>query len=531
MSQPVKTPKNTYFVLAAGFGLGVVFTAGAINGTTPAYAQKPAVKMRLAAGTSTESVAELHNLDASYTNLADFVSPSVVDIHAVTNAQRRGPNGERVPVSGGEGSGFIFRPDGYIITNDHVVGGFDEVKVTLKDGREYPGKVIRGEDSDLAIVKIEAKDLPVLALEDSSKVRTGQMVMAVGAPFGLQQSVTFGHISALGRESAIQDKLYPALIQTDASINMGNSGGPLVDIDGKVVGVNTSILSPSGVSAGIGFAIPSNQVKFIADMLIGKGKITKSMIGLVPSNLKDYEKEELKLSGGARVDEVSPNSPAANAGIEKGDIITKIGDTPITSQLDLRNAMLVYAPNTTVPVQFIRNGSTKTVQVKLTPYKKPQAATRNLQDGNGRSFQLPKGFGNDDLDKFFKDLPNSPNNPFQRGGDDNNNDDDTPVLPEGSPRLGISVGDLTDENRTQYSIPKAVTGAVVGIVSPNSVGAKIGLKQGDVITSFGDKKIETARDLTDAIQDVKWGDTKSVKFTRYSKSGSSNRTADAKFGK
>lgn len=529
MSQPVKTPKNTYIVLAAGFGLGVVFTAGAINGTTPAYAQKPVVKMSLASGTSTESVAELHNLDASYTNLADFVSPAVVDIHAVTNAQRRGPNGERVPVSGGEGSGFIFRPDGYIITNDHVVGGFDDVKVTLKDGREYPGKVIRGEDSDLAIVKIEAKDLPVLALEDSSKIKTGQMVMAVGAPFGLQQSVTFGHISALGRESAIQDKLYPALIQTDASINMGNSGGPLVDIDGKVVGVNTSILSPSGVSAGIGFAIPSNQVKFIADMLINKGKLTKSMIGLVPSNLKDYEKADLKLSGGARVDEVSPGSPAATAGIEKGDIITKIGDTTITSQLDLRNAMLVYAPNTTVPVQFVRNGSTKTVQVKLTEYKKPQEPARNLQggSGNGRGFTIPKGFGGEDFDKFFKDLPN---NPFQRGGDDNN-DDDTPVLPEGSPRLGISVGDLTDDSRTHFNVPKSATGAIVGIVSPNSVGAKIGLQQGDVITSFGGKKIETARDLTDAIQDVKWGDTKSVQFTRYTKSGSSSRTVDAKFGK
>lgn len=522
MSQPIKTPKNAYVLIAAGFGLGAVCMAGLFNSAamSPAYAQKGGLPMRTIAGASTESMAELRNLDSSYTNLVDFVSPAVVDIHSETS-RRMGANGERMPIAGGEGSGFIFRSDGYIITNDHVVGGFDKVTVTLKDGHDYVGKVTRAEDSDIAIVKIEAKDLPTLALADSSRVRPGQMVMAVGAPFGLEQTVTFGHVSALGRESAIQNKLYPDLIQTDASINMGNSGGPLVNIDGQVVGVNTSILSPSGVSAGIGFAIPANQVKFIADMLVSKGKITRSMLGLIPENLKEYEKAEKKLEGGAVVKEIPSEGPAFTAGIQKGDIIVKIGSTPIRSQLDLRNAMLIYAPGTTVPVELIRDGDHKTIDVKLIEAKRPAAPKSDSNDDGQfsipKGFELPKGF---EMPKGFERFKDGPG--FQLPNRDGNGDDsnDGFVLPDSQPRLGVMVGDLSDQSRKEYGIPSSAKGAVVGQVLPNSLAGKAGLKSGDVIVRFGDKTVTAAKDLTDAIQSIKWGDSRTIKFLRYTKNGS-----------
>jgi serine protease Do len=510
MSQPVKTPTNAYVLIAAGFGLGAACMAGMFHSATaaPAYAQASGAQMRLASAPTSASLATLRDLDTSYANLADFVAPAVVDIESVRNSTRKGTDGKLVPLSGGEGSGFIFRSDGYIITNDHVVGGYDKVTVTLKDGREFEGKVTRAEDSDIALVKIDAKELPTLQLADSSKVRPGQTVMAIGAPFGLQQSVTFGHVSALGRMSEIQNKLYPDLIQTDASINMGNSGGPLVNIDGQVVGVNTSILSPSGVSAGIGFAIPSNQVRFIADILVEKGKLTRSMMGLIPENLKDYQKSDMKLQGGALVTTVTDNGPAQAAGIKKGDIVTRIGTTPIKSQLDLRNAMLVYVPGTTVPVELVRDGKTMTVNVKLVEYKRPvEAESPMVRDGNGR-FRLPK-----ELDPFIKDFPDL------KAPDLDDPSDDVPPLREGKARLGIMVGDLTDQTRADGHVPSSVKGALVGSVLPGSVADKAGVKGGDVILSFDGKPVHSAKDLTDMIEGVKRGSTHTLKYGRYTKSG------------
>ena len=339
MSQKVKTPKGVIITLAAGFGLGAITMAGIGSGIAipKAFAQAPEVSVRNIAGTTTESLTELHNLDASFANLAEFVAPSVVDIRATTD-RAAGPDGARQAIRQGEGSGFIIRSDGYIMTNDHVVGDANKVKVITKEGREYDGTVIRAQDSDLAIVKIDAKDLPALAFGDSSKLKAGQMCMAVGAPFGLENSVTFGHISALGRVNDIPDmsmvqqgRRYADMIQTDASINMGNSGGPLLNVDGQVIGVNTAIYSPTGVSAGIGFAIPSNQAKFIGDMLIEKGKIVRSVIGVYPENLKEYEKKDMGITGGARVKGFPPSeqsaSPAKKAGILENDIVTKIGST------------------------------------------------------------------------------------------------------------------------------------------------------------------------------------------------------------
>jgi serine protease Do len=524
MNQQIKTPKSVILTLVAGFGLGAITLAGLQSGvlTHKAYAQDVRSGIRMISGGTTESLAELHNLDGSFANLAEFVAPAVVDIRA-SSGRNMGPNGERMAVREGEGSGFIYRSDGYIMTNDHVVGGADKVKVTLKDGREFDGTVTRAQDNDIAIVKIQAKDLPVLGFSDSAKLRPGQLCMAVGAPFGLENSVTFGHISALGRDTqigdhgemgpgALSERYYPDLIQTDASINMGNSGGPLVNVDGQVVGVNTAIYSPSGTSAGIGFAIPSNQAKFIGDMLVQKGKVTRSVIGVWPVNLKEYEKKDKGLSGGAVINQVMPNTPAEKAGLKKGDIIVKIGSSPITSQLDVRNAMLVYAPGTKVPVEIIRDGRNMTVDVTLEKYEAPAPQpTPQRMNGfdNGDGLKMfPKGFQSPDdlLKQFGKQFDNS---------QDDKTPQDVPSLHDGQAHLGVSVGTVTDTIRKENNIPAGVAGAFVADVQAGSVAAKLGMKAGDVITEFDGQSISTSEDLTRQIAKVKWGESHRIKFARY----------------
>ncbi len=388
MNRKNQIPNSVYVTLGSGFVLGAIFMAGlAFEGTggfSKAQGQSslPNFEPRTISAPSRESTAEVKNLDAFYANLAAFVSPAVVDIRA-TSGREMSADGTRVPVSGGEGSGFILRPDGYIITNDHVVAGFDNVKVILKDGREFDGKVTRAHESDIAVIKINATNLPTLAFGDSDKLKPGQMAMAVGSPFSFQQSVTFGHISALGRErTQIEDRSYPDMIQTDTAINMGNSGGPLCNIDGQVVGLNTAIYSPSGTSAGIGLAIPSNEVRLIADKLIEKGKVVRSFIGVAPMNLTDYQKQQRHVSGGALVQEARESDPAGMAGVRKDDIIVRVGQTAVNTQMDLRNSMLQYAPGSSVDLEVIRGSEHKTFKVKLGEYKDP-----GLQGNSSRGFQ------------------------------------------------------------------------------------------------------------------------------------------------
>ncbi len=508
MNQPVRTSKSVAVIFGAGVLLGGFAMVGVKNGgvVTAAVASQ-SFKARTIGSTSVESMTELRNLDTSIANLADFVGPAVVDIQS-TSGRQMGANGERVPTMGGEGSGFIVRPDGYIVTNDHVVGGFDKVKVILKDGREFAGKVTRAEDSDIALVKIDAKDLPTLSFANSDKVRPGQLSMAVGAPFGLTNSVTVGHVSALGREQQIEGRLYPTLIQTDTAINMGNSGGPLVNIDGQVIGVNTAIYSPSGVNSGIGFAIPANQAKLISDMLASTGKVTRSMIGVVPINLKEFERTAKKLSGGAVVQQVPEGGPAATAGIKEGDIIVKIGSTPVLSELDLRNAMLQYAPGSTVPVEIVREGAHKTFSVTLKAYVAPKKESTQLEGGPQQQFGLPKGFN----------LPPQFLSPGQGGNDDGSV---VPAVPsDGKAHLGVQVGTVSDDLRAQYHIPANVNGAVVVIVVPGSIAESIGLLPGDVITSFGGNKVDSADSLTKAVKELKRGDSRQLHYSRYTDNGS-----------
>jgi serine protease Do len=526
MKRNVKTPTSIYAIIAAGFALGAFSTAAIVGGgagvdkafASPTVAQGTP---RLVSEISTESITELKNLDKSFANLAEYAGPAVVDIKAVQSRQQ-GANGARVPVAEGEGSGFIFRKDGYILTNDHVVADADKVTVILRDGREFEGKVTRANEMDLAVIKIEADNLPTLAFADSTEVRPGEFAMALGAPFGLENSVTVGHISALHRaERVIEDRIYADLIQTDTSINRGNSGGPLINVDGQVIGINTAIFSPTGTSAGIGFAIPSNQAQFIAETLIRDGKITRAYMGVSPETIKEYRKNELKIEGGAVANFVQSDSPASAAGLKKNDIITSINGKTVKSSADLRNSMLVNRPGSTVKVEYLRDGKKGEANVKLENPPKDAAPARNnsprgLQLPPG--MQLPPGFNFDDV------RPRTPSFP-----DLNSPDEDTPMPNDGKPRLGVQVATPTDEMRKQFSIPSSVKGAVVASVVPGSLAAKVGMRTGDVITQFGSTSIATSDALVKAISGMKKGQTEKITFVRYSDGNRASVTATVTF--
>lgn len=444
-----------------------------------------------------ESLDMVKALDESFANLADAVKPAVVHIR-VRNDASRNSTGERM-AAGGEGSGFIFRPDGYIITNDHVAGGFEKVSVILYDGREFPGKVLRAWDSDIAVIKIEANNLPTLPFADSEKVRSGEFAVAVGAPFGLENTVTVGHVSATQRENTIPDpttgkfRIYSDLIQTDAAINMGNSGGPLLNIEGQVIGVNSAIFSPTGTSGGIGFAISSNQARLLAETLVEKGKVSRGYLGILPTNLKIAQAKDLGVEKGAFVSELPSDGPAAMAGIKKGDVVVRINNMTISSQVDLRNAMIKYGPGTKVEVEVVRDRQSKTMSITT---KEPPVQESMLQQRPSREQVSPEDFPN------FKDFPRGPS------------PDQIPNR-NGNARLGVEVGDVNETARKTHGIDSATKGAVVNSVSANSVANRTGLQVGDVITEIDGQKINDAAGLATAMQKVKWGEKKRVKFVRF----------------
>lgn len=515
------------WTLIAGMAIGAGSMYYVFSGHSSTFALAGTdFKARPASITKSDSLAALKALDAGFSTLAEYASPAVVLIKSEAKATPglTGMGGGRM----GEGSGVIFRPDGYIVTNDHVVGGFDKVTVVLKDGREFPGKVTRAEESDIAVVKIEAKDLPTLPFADSTKVRTGQFAMAIGAPLGLVNSVTIGHVSALNRQNMIADpmtgktRFYPELIQTDAAINMGNSGGPLIDVDGEVIGINSSIASPTGGGIGLGFAITSNQARLLADTLIEKGKVTRGYLGLIPVDLKDIQKAQMHLTGGALVENAPSDGPAAIAGIKVNDVIVRIGTLPVTDQIDLRNAMFKYGPGSKVDVELIRDGQHKTVTVGLTEPKPQQAQLRPQMpqgDSPNNPFMGPDG-QTPDIKDFLKNFG-------EQGGGDDNSAPETKKF--GQAQLGVSIRDIDANARKQFHIPAAATGAVVASVTPGSVADKIGMKPGDVIQSLGGKDLKNAQDVTDAMTSVRWGDTKRMVFIRFGDNTTIKRDSDVKF--
>lgn len=500
------------WILAAGVLIGAGTTASVMGspkkgGTSFASPFVGVSNPQPVSQLNANSLEMVRALNESFATLAEVAKPAVVHIR-VQNSGNRNSRGE-LQAMGGEGSGFIFRPDGYIITNDHVVGGFEKVTVTLYDGREFPGTVIRAWDSDLAVVKIDANDLPSLPFADSEKVRAGEFAVAVGAPFGLENTVTVGHVSATQRENQIPDpatgrfRNYSDLIQTDASINVGNSGGPLLNVDGQVIGVNSAIFSLTGSSAGIGFAISSNQARLLAETLIEKGKVVRGYLGIAPTNLKIHQAKELGVEKGAFVASAPSDGPAAIAGVKEGDVVVRIGNLPVRSQVDLRNAMIKFGPGSKIDVEVVRNKQRKTFTVTAKEPPPAPAAPTSPFNQNRRGNRAPEI----DIDDFpgFKDFPR-----VEIPGQ-------TPDMGI-RPRLGVEIGDVNETSQKTFNIPSGTVGAVVNGVAAGSPAQRMGLQLGDVITEIDGVKVRNAEDLANAVKKIQWGQTKRIKARRFENS-------------
>jgi serine protease Do len=357
----------------------------------------------------------------AWVQIARAVKPAVVNVS--TRAVREGsatedqlreffgfPGGRQSPHTvRGLGSGFIINADGYIVTNNHVVDGATEIRVKFADGHELSGKVVgRDEKTDLALLKVDATGLPVIPLGDSAKLEVGEPVMAVGNPFGLEQTVTTGIVSATGR--TIGAGPYDDFIQTDASINPGNSGGPLVNSRGEVIGVNTAIASGTGGSVGIGFAIPTNLVKPVVTQLAESGHVVRGWLGvtiqpLTPELATSFGAAD---THGALVSGVADGSPAARVGLRRGDVITHYDGHPVARWSDLPRAVAETPVGREVPIEVVRDGKHLTLNVKVAKLDEPerQAAAgagpaaaelgisaRSLTPDLAKSLDVPEGSG------------------------------------------------------------------------------------------------------------------------------------------
>src|SRR6185369_11486975 len=311
-----------------------------------------------------------------WVELARAVKPAVVNVSTTQRTQRPGPEdffrrffeGPQPPERGRQslGSGFIVSDDGYVGTNFHVVRGASEIVVRLADHTEHQAKLVGGDPkTDLALLKIDVGNLPTLAFGDSDRVQVGEPVMAIGNPFGLEQTVTTGIVSA--KERFIGAGPYDDFIQTDASINPGNSGGPLVDTRGALIGINTAIFSQSGGSIGIGFAIPVNIAKEVLPQLRAAGRVVRGYLGVAVAPVPPEVRRTLGLPPprGVLVAQVVPRSPAASAGIAEGDVITAFQDTPIQSPTELTRRVGGTPPETQVSLKVARRGGERTVTVKV----------------------------------------------------------------------------------------------------------------------------------------------------------------------
>jgi serine protease Do len=412
---------------------------------------------------------------ASFAPVIKKVSPAVVKVSVTIKAQKTGfseggdpndllrrffgqqPQG-RMPRQEGVGSGVIVTKDGYILTNNHVVDGADEVKVALQDGREFPAKVIgRDPKSDVAVIKIEAKDLPAVAMANSDKVEVGDVVLAIGNPFGIGQTVTTGIVSAKDRGNMGLD--YEDFIQTDAAINPGNSGGALVDADGRLIGINTMILSRTGGNQGIGFAIPINLANDVMGSLVKDGHVTRGYLGVMIQDLTPSLAKEFKLKDtvGALVSDVTAGGPADKAGLKSGDLVVEYNSKKVTDSRHLKLDVARTAPGDTVAVKVLRDSVAKTLNVRV----KEMPGTENLAKADSKG-------------------------------------KDTGTL------NGVGVADLDNNARRQFEVPETVKGAVVTQVEPDSAAAEAGLKPGDVIQEINRKPVKSAEEavqMTEAATD------------------------------
>jgi serine protease Do len=454
--------------------MAMVFAASLLAIATPSVsqAQAPAV---------------LKQLDEAFVQVAEKVTPAVVNISSSKKEAaalggdlepffknhpfreffgddffkkfpKKGPKSDPGLRPQGMGSGVIISPDGVILTNSHVVKDADEITVNLSDKRSFKAKVIGTDpESDIAVIKIDATGLPIAALGDSSKLRVGELVLAVGNPFGLNRTVTSGIVSATGRTNVgIID--YEDFIQTDAAINPGNSGGPLVNINGEVIGINTAIASRSGGYQGIGFAIPATSAKLIMEDLLKDGKVRRGLLGV---NIQDLNDSLAKSFGrtdtnGALVSQVVEGSPAEKAGVKAGDIIVKFNGRNISGAAELKNLVGREKPGSTSTLSVFRD-------------KKPMEFSIKIAE------RTAKALGSD--------APSA-------------------SATEKSDELGVEIEKVPAAAAEQMGI-KEGEGVQVKDLQPDGAGARMGLRSGDVILEVDGKALTSAADFNKAIQEAK----------------------------
>ncbi|MGA2195987.1 MAG: DegQ family serine endoprotease [Bryobacteraceae bacterium] len=372
---------------------------------------------------------------------------------------RRGmPREPREQREQGLGSGVIVSPEGYILTNNHVVEGATDVKVTLSDKREFKARVI-GTDpkTDIAVLKIDASGLPAIVIGDSSKIQIGDYALAVGNPFGVGKTVTMGIVSATGR-TGLGIEAYEDFIQTDAPINPGNSGGALINDRGELVGINTAILAHgSEGNQGIGFAVPVNLARTVMDQILKNGKVTRAYLGIIPQDVTPAMAKAFgeKEPHGALVGDVSPDSPALRSGLLKGDIILELNGKPVEDANQLRMSISMMSPDASVTLKVFRNGAEREVAVKLAELPVKEASVRS--ESNTTKSVLS----------------------------------------------GVSVEDVDTQTARQLGLPANTAGVVVTNISPSSPAVDSGLRRGDVIQEVNRQPVKNTSDFERAMRNSK----------------------------
>jgi serine protease Do len=370
------------------------------------------------------------------------------------------PRGGKMPdqTQRGLGSGIVISADGYILTNNHVVEGADDVKVSIGESSKRYDATVVGRDSlaDIAVLKIDASGLSPATFGDSDQLLVGDVVLAIGDPFGLGQSVSRGIVSAVGRGPGIEQGGIEDFIQTDAAINPGNSGGALIDSDGRVVGINTAILSASGGFAGVGFAIPVNLARTSAEQIVATGKVERGFLGVQPQDLTEELGSSFNAEKGTLISDITPGSPAEKAGLKPGDVITKVNGTEIRDARHLLLTVSQMKPDTKVTIDYIRDGKPQTAAATLTRRTEENSASDSEAEGK-----------------------------------------DVGVL------NGVGVGDITPDVRQQLDIPPRIKGAIITSVEADSPSARQGLHEGDVILSLDRRPVENANEAVKLSEEIK----------------------------
>jgi serine protease Do len=497
---------GTRRVFASVLAFALVFSFASYEFAARARAATPAPP---AAALDDNSVSPLLSLDKAMENLAARVTPATVNVTVTSKhnaqvasfegqddqegdddsngqAQQFGPFGfgfgqqmrPHSQIEHGLGSGVIISPDGYIVTNNHVIDGAMDIHVTMSDKRILPAKLVGADPlTDLAVIKVNASDLPSVPLGDSTALKPGQTVLAFGNPLGFRFTVTRGIVSALNRPNPYaKDRRSPGeFIQTDAAINPGNSGGPLVNAHGEVVGINTFLISETGGFSGMGFAIPSQIVKPTVDSLIKYGKVSHGYMGI---GISDVTPDEAKFfnvqnASGAVVTQVEPNSPGAKAGLKVGDVITELNGKNVADSGALQAEVVQQQPGTKLNLKVMRDGKPMNTAVTLEEVNKNERGSERADASNGK------------------------------------------------PRWGVGLADLSPDVRQQLQVNDSVKGAVVAKVTPGSPADNAGLQQGDIITEVNRKPVQSAGDASSALKNV--GSGQDALVLVYSHGGSSFR--------